>query len=67
MSLNQENMTSIEKRAAMSLSAIFASRMLGLFMVLPGFAFYAKDLDVFRFPWDCYLIVLAANRSSSVA
>ena len=47
MSLNQENMTSIEKRAAMSLSAIFASRMLGLFMVLPGFAFYAKDLDGF--------------------
>ena len=47
MSLNHENMTSIEKRVAMSLSAIFASRMLGLFMVLPVFAEYAKELDGF--------------------
>ena len=47
MSLNQENMTSIEKRVAMSLSAIFASRMLGLFMILPIFAVIAKDLDGF--------------------
>jgi len=47
MSLNQENMTSIEKRVAMSLSAIFASRMLGLFMVLPVFALYAEELDGF--------------------
>ena len=47
MSLNQENMTPIEKRVAMSLSAIFASRMLGLFMVLPVFALYAEELDGF--------------------
>jgi len=47
MSLNQENMTSLEKRVAMSLSAIFASRMLGLFMVLPVFAVYAEELDGF--------------------
>lgn len=47
MSLNQEKMTSIEKRVALSLSAIFASRMLGLFMVLPVFAVYAKDLKGF--------------------
>lgn len=47
MSLNQENMTPLEKRAAMSLSAIFASRMLGLFMVLPVFAVAAKNLDDF--------------------
>ncbi len=47
MSLNQENMTPVEKRVAMSLSAIFASRMLGLFMVLPVLAVYAKDLDGF--------------------
>ena len=45
MSLNQENMTSLEKRIAMSLSTIFASRMLGLFMVLPVFAVYAEELD----------------------
>ena len=47
MSLNQENMTPLEKRVAMSLSAIFASRMLGLFMVLPVFAVYAEELDGF--------------------
>ena len=47
MSLNQENMTRAEKRVAMSLSAIFASRMLGLFMVLPVFAVYAENLKGF--------------------
>ena len=47
MSLNQENMTPLEKRVAMSLSAIFASRMLGLFMVLPVFAVYAEELEGF--------------------
>ncbi len=47
MSLNLEKMTSLEKRVAMSLSAIFASRMLGLFMILPVFAIYAEDLDGF--------------------
>lgn len=47
MPLNQEKMTSIEKRVALSLSAIFASRMLGLFMVLPVFALYAEELEGF--------------------
>lgn len=47
MSLDQEKMTPIEKRVAMSLSAIFASRMLGLFMILPVFAIYAEELDGF--------------------
>lgn len=47
MSLNQENMSPIEKRVAMSLSAIFASRMLGLFMVLPVFILYAEELEGF--------------------
>ena len=47
MSLNQEKMSPTEKRVAMSLSAIFASRMLGLFMVLPVFAVAAKNLDGF--------------------
>jgi MFS family permease len=45
--MSQDKMTSIEKRVAMSLSAIFASRMLGLFMVLPVFAIYAEELDGF--------------------
>ncbi len=47
MSLDQEKMTPIEKRVAISLSAIFASRMLGLFMVLPVFAIYAEELEGF--------------------
>lgn len=47
MSPNQEKMTPIEKRVAMSLSAIFASRMLGLFMILPVFVIYAEELDGF--------------------
>ena len=47
MSLNQEKMTPTEKRVALSLSAIFSSRMLGLFMVLPVFALYAEELDGF--------------------
>ncbi len=38
-------MTSLEKRVATSLSAIFASRMLGLFMILPVFAVYAHELE----------------------
>ncbi|EXJ16508.1 MFS transporter [Imhoffiella purpurea] len=33
-----------ERRAAMGLAAIFSTRMLGLFMVLPVFALYAYDL-----------------------
>ena len=37
-------MTRHEQRAAMSLSAIFAFRMLGLFMILPVFSLYADHL-----------------------
>ncbi len=33
-----------ERRAAAGLAAIFSTRMLGLFMVLPVFALYARDL-----------------------
>lgn len=47
MSPNQESMSPLEKRVAASLAAIFASRMLGLFMVLPVFAVYAKELEGF--------------------
>ncbi len=34
-----------ELRAALSLSSIYALRMLGLFMILPVFALYAADLE----------------------
>lgn len=37
-------MTSTEKRAVISLSSIMALRMIGLFMALPVFALYAKQL-----------------------
>lgn len=37
-------MTPLERRAALSLASIFATRMLGLFMILPVFALYAEEL-----------------------
>ena len=37
-------MTAEERRATAGLAAIFSTRMLGLFMVLPVFALYAHDL-----------------------
>ncbi len=37
-------MTFAERRAGVALAAIFALRMLGLFLILPVFAIYAKDL-----------------------
>jgi MFS family permease len=37
-------MSSEEKRAGVGLAAIFALRMLGLFLILPVFAIYAQDL-----------------------
>ena len=38
-------LTAAERRAALSMSAIYAVRMLGLFMILPVFAIYASDMD----------------------
>jgi len=38
-------MTSVERRAAAGLAAIMASRMLGLFLILPIFALYAPELS----------------------
>jgi hypothetical protein len=38
------SLTPLERRAAAGLAAIFAMRMLGLFMILPVFALYAHDL-----------------------
>ena len=37
-------MTSSERRAALSLAGIFGLRMLGMFLILPVFALYAKTL-----------------------
>jgi len=38
-------MTANERRATLSLAAIFSTRMLGLFMILPVFALYAQHLE----------------------
>lgn len=40
-----QSMSTIEKRSAYSLAAIFAMRMLGLFMIMPVFALYAEGLE----------------------
>lgn len=38
-------MTSIEKRAAISIAAIYATRMFGLFLIFPIFSFAAQNLS----------------------
>ena len=38
-------MSRAELRAALSLSGVYAFRMLGLFMILPVFALYATELE----------------------
>ncbi|MHB1098377.1 MAG: MFS transporter [Burkholderiales bacterium] len=41
---NTDNMTPLERRASMGLAGIFGLRMLGMFLILPVFAIYAKSL-----------------------
>jgi len=41
-------MSPVERRAALGLGAIYALRMLGLFLVLPVFAIYAETLEGYR-------------------
>jgi MFS family permease len=43
--MSASNMTSQERRAAVSLASIISLRMLGLFMILPVFALYAEQLQ----------------------
>ncbi|MEP1741617.1 MAG: MFS transporter [Kangiellaceae bacterium] len=43
----KSNMNSTEKRAALTLSSVFALRMLGLFMLLPVFALVGQNLTGF--------------------
>ena len=42
---NPGKMTSQEKRSSITLASIFALRMLGLFLILPVFAVYARHLE----------------------
>jgi len=43
--MQNTTMTKGERRIAMALAGVFSSRMLGLFMILPVFTLYAKELD----------------------
>jgi len=43
--LKQASWSPLEKRAGMSLAAIYAVRMIGLFMILPVFALYADQFE----------------------
>ena len=43
--LQQASWSPFEKRAGFSLAAIYAVRMIGLFMILPVFALYADKID----------------------
>jgi len=42
--LKQDSWSSLEKRAGVSLAAIYAVRMIGLFMILPVFSLYASEI-----------------------
>lgn len=44
-------LNSLEKRAAIALALVFATRMLGLFMLLPIFALYGEELVGFSPLW----------------
>jgi MFS family permease len=44
MAAQRERMTPVELRASMSLAAIYALRLLGMFVILPVFAIYAEKL-----------------------
>lgn len=43
--MHSEKMTALERRAVFSISSIMGLRMIGLFMVLPVFSLYARQLD----------------------
>ncbi|MBF0256963.1 MAG: MFS transporter, partial [Gammaproteobacteria bacterium] len=42
--MSVENLTPLEKRAALGLAGVFALRMMGLFLILPVFALFADQL-----------------------
>ncbi|WP_419571571.1 MFS transporter [Rheinheimera sp.] len=46
-----QHLTAVERRAAISLALVFAFRMLGLFMLIPVFAIFGKDLIGFSPLW----------------
>jgi len=49
--MSMTGLNNIEKRAAFSLATVFGLRMLGLFMILPIFAIYGKELSGYSPIW----------------
>ncbi|HJP26515.1 MAG TPA: MFS transporter, partial [Arenicellales bacterium] len=43
--MNDQSMTAVERRAVSALSGLFGLRMLGLFLILPVFVLYARELE----------------------
>lgn len=50
-------MNALEWRAVASLGAVYALRMIGMFMILPVFALYAHDLPRPAQPWEIGLAI----------
>jgi MFS family permease len=50
-------MNALEWRAVFALGALYALRMLGMFMILPVFALYASDLSTPAQPWQIGLAI----------
>ena len=51
INMESTGLNSIEKKASLSLAAVFGMRMLGLFMILPVFAIYGVQLDGYSPIW----------------
>ena len=49
--MSSDALNPLEKRTAISLSLVFALRMLGLFMIMPVFAIYGQDLTGYSPLW----------------
>ncbi|MGB5444646.1 MAG: MFS transporter [Psychromonas sp.] len=54
--MQSDALNSLEKRTAISLSVVFALRMLGLFMIMPVFAIYGQDLIGYSPIWVGFAI-----------
>lgn len=49
--MNQSALNATEKRASISLALVFGLRMLGLFMIMPVFAYYGQSLEGYSPLW----------------
>ncbi|MDA7746780.1 MFS transporter [Psychromonas sp.] len=54
--MSSDTLNPFEKRTAISLSLVFALRMLGLFMIMPVFAIYGQDLVGYSPLWVGFAI-----------